>query len=141
MDSDANLDTLSKIAIAGIFLAWFFIDTLVVTLGSLQYGVKFFDLAAVIFDRSSQTYLFGAVCFGCLLAPCLVYAKSSGEFFSVRSDSGGATGNFLRFANGLVHQGSGLVARHITVAAGGYLAAAASLVLAVQGVRRFRHAT
>jgi hypothetical protein len=173
----ADLDVLSKAAIVCLFCAWFLIDTLAVSLGSLRHGVRFFDLAAVIGDptrmffgvnRSFQTVLFGAACLLCLLAPvlshlrpqlrrgawmgyaaplglmlvcgALLYAKSAGETFAAPSDSHAMTGNFIRFANGLVHQGGAVVAKHVAVGAGGYLALAAGLALAVQGIRLSRHA-
>src|SRR6202011_108789 len=57
---------------------WFFMKTLVVTLGSLQHGVRFFDLSAVIADPSRLFFdvdtpihriFFGLICLLCLLAP------------------------------------------------------------------------
>jgi hypothetical protein len=169
----AELDTPSKFALFCIFFGWFLVDTLVVTLGSLQHGVRFFDISALIADPtrlffgiqgSSQRIFFGLVCVLCLLAPLLphlrrgranwlgylaplllmlvcgllLYSRTSGEFFAAPSDAGHAAGNLIRFANELVHQGSGLVARHVSVAVGGYLALMASVVLALRGARRFR---
>jgi hypothetical protein len=46
------------------------------------------------------------------------------------------SGSFIRFADELARQG-GLVSRHITVAAGGYIALIGSAVLAVSGTHRF----
>ena len=169
----AELDTPSKFAILCIFFGWFLIDTLVVTLGSLQHGVRFFDISALIADPtrlffgvqgSSQRIFFSLLCVFCLLAPLLphlrrgrvnwlgylaplllmlicgvlLYSRTSGEFFAARSDAGQAAGSLIRFANGLVHQGTGLVAKHVSVAVGGYLALIASMVLALRGARRFR---
>jgi hypothetical protein len=169
----AELDTPSKFALLCIFFGWFLVDTLVVTLGSLQHGVRFFDISALIADPSrlffgvqgaSQRILFGLICVLCLLAPllphlrreranwlgylaplllmlicgALLYSRSSGEFFATPSDAGPAAGNLIRFANQLLHQGSGMVAKHVSVAVGGYLALIASMVLALRGARRFR---
>jgi hypothetical protein len=44
----------------------------------------------------------------------------------------------MRLANNLVRRGSGVVSRHVTVGAGGYLALIGSVVLGLQGVKRFR---
>jgi hypothetical protein len=168
-----QLDTTSLITLFSIFLGWFFIDTLAVTLGSLVHGVRFFDLPAVIADptrmffaieRTARTYLFGALCLFCLLLPfavvlrrerwtwftycaplalmlicgALLYARSSGEFLAVPADTASVSSNLIRFANGLVHRGSGVVARHVTVGVGGYLAFAGSVLLAAMGVRGYR---
>jgi hypothetical protein len=170
------LDASSKIAIACLIVGWFFISTLVVSFGSLQHGVRFFDMSAVIadptrlffgIDGSVQRVLFGLICIGCLAAPLLpqivnrraawcgylaplvlmvlcgavLFSKTSGEFFSTPSNAGTVTGSFIRFANDLVNRGGGLVAKHISVGAGGYLALAASVFLAVHGLRRFRQRT
>jgi len=118
-------------------------------------------------DGSLQRLLFGLVSIACLLAPllphwrrtriawlaylaplvllvscgALLYSKTSGEFFSAPAGAGALGGSVIRFANNLVQQGSGLVSRHVSIGAGGYLAFAGSLVLALQGMRQFhRHA-
>lgn len=173
MPIDRKLDTASLIALLCIFLSWFFIDTFTVTLGSLQHGVRFYDLPAVIADPTRmffgsavtlRTFLFGSVCVGCLLLPlavygragrwiwlallsplaltllcgALLYYRTSGEFFAMPAEPAGMTGNLIHFANGLVHRGSGAVARHVSIGIGGYLGFAAALLLAVSGVRGFR---
>ena len=173
MLDDRELDSASKIALVFIFIGWFFIATLVVTLGSLQHGVRFFELPAVIADptrmffeieRTAWTFLFGALCLLCLLLPFAVYlrrvrftrfgavaplalmlicgvtlyGKSSGEFFATPTGAASASGNLIRFANGLVHRGSGAIARHVSIGLGGYLAFLASVALAVSGLRAHR---
>jgi hypothetical protein len=171
----AELDVPSKFALLCIFFGWFLIDTLVVTLGSLQHGVRFFDLSAVIADPTrlffstrgaTHRILFGLVCILCLFAPLLahlrreranwlgylaplllmvicgvlLYFRTSGELFAAPNDAGRAGSSLIRFANDLVHHGSGLVARHVAVGVGGYLALIASMLLAQRGVRRYRDA-
>src|SRR5471030_2521415 len=168
-----QLETASKFALLCIFFGWFLADTLIVTLGSLQHGVRFFDLSAVIADPtrlffgirgSTHRILFGLVCILCLLAPLLphlrrgranwlgylaplllmvicgvlLYFRTSSELLAAPSDAGRAGSSLIRFANDLVHQGSGLVARYVAVGVGGYLSLIACMVLAVRGVRRFR---
>jgi hypothetical protein len=80
----AQLETASKFAILCIFFGWFLVDTFVVTLGSLQHGVRFFELSAVIADPSRlflgiqgsfHRILFGLVCILCLLAPLLPHLR------------------------------------------------------------------
>ena len=169
----AKLDASTKLAIVCVVFGWFFMNSLVVSLGSLQHGVRFFDMGAVIadptrlffgVDSSFQRVCFALLCIACLLAPlaphlvdkrsawlaylaplalivacaALLYSRTSGEFFTAPSDARSVSGSFVRFANNLVHQGSGLVARHVAVGAGGYLALIGSAVLAVQGTKRFR---
>jgi hypothetical protein len=161
------------VALLCIFLSWFFIDTFTVTLGSLQHGVRFYDLPAVIADptrlffgttASYRTFLFGTLCVLCLLLPlavyrrrergvwlallaplalmlscaALLYYRTSGEFFAMPADPARVAGNLIHFANGLMHRGSGAVARHVSVGVGGYLGFAAALLLAILGVRGFR---
>jgi hypothetical protein len=170
-----QLETASKFALLCIFVGWFFVDTLVVSIGSLQHGLRFADISAVIADPtrlffgiqgSSHRIMFSLVCILCLLAPllphlqrkrvnwlaymaplalmvvcgALLYSRTSGELFAAPSDAGTAGSSLLRFANGLVHQGTGLVSRHVAVGFGGYLALLASLVLALRGARYFRNA-
>jgi hypothetical protein len=80
----AQLETPSKFALLCIFFGWFLIDTLVVTIGSLQHGVRFFDMSAVIADPtrlffgiqgSSHRIFFGLICILCLLAPVLPHLR------------------------------------------------------------------
>jgi hypothetical protein len=169
----SRIDGLSMAALLALFIGWFFMNSLVASLGSLQQGLRFFDISAAMADPtriffgvegSLRRVLFGALCISCLLAPVVphwrshrlawaaylaplalmifcgtvLYAKSSGDFFPAPSDAGALSTSVMRFANDLVNRGTGLVSRHISVGAGGYLAFAGALVLAVQGTRRFR---
>jgi hypothetical protein len=171
----SEVDTVSKFALLCILFGWFLLNTLVVTLGSLQHGVRFFDISSVISDPSrlffgvqgfTRRVLFAAMCLLCLLAPLLphlrrgranwlgylapltlmilcgvfLYWRTSGDLFATPGDAGRAGSNLIRFANGLLHQGSELVARHVSVGIGGYVALMASIVLALRGIRRFRAA-
>jgi hypothetical protein len=173
MPVDRKLDTAGVIALFCIFLSWFFIDTFAVTLGSLQHGVRFYDLPAVIADPTRmffgsattfRTFLFGALCVVCLLLPlavyrrqerwiwlalfaplgltlvcgALLYYRTSGEFIAMPAEPASMAGNLIHFANGLVHRGSGALARHVGIAVGGYLGFAAAVLLAILGVRGFR---
>jgi hypothetical protein len=176
LQAAGQIDLSSKIAIAGVFFGWFLVDTLVVTLGLLQHGVRFFDMSAVIADPSRMFFglqgslhrmFFIPFCIICLLAPllpqfpnvrrnrllwlsyaaplvlmvscgALLFSRTSGEFIAAPSNAGRIGGNLIQFANDLVHRGGDLVARHVSIGVGGYLALAASIVLALQGVRRLR---
>jgi hypothetical protein len=61
-----------------VALGWFFMNTLVASLGSLQHGVRFFDMSAIIGDPTRLFFgvdapfhrtFFGLLCLACLLAP------------------------------------------------------------------------
>ena len=169
-----RIDGASQMAILAIFVGWFFVDTLVASLGSLQHGVRFFDISSAIadptriffaVDASWQRGLFVSLCLLCLLSPilphwrtarwawaaylaplalmvacgALLYSQTSSEFFSAPQNAQSLSGSVIHFANDLLHRGSGLVARHVSIGVGGYLAFAGSLVLAVQGMRRLQH--
>src|ERR1700689_760266 len=76
----AQIELASKIALVCVFFGWFLVDTLVVTLGSLQHGVRFFDISAVIADPSRMFFglqgsvhrvLFIPLCIVCMFAPAL----------------------------------------------------------------------
>jgi hypothetical protein len=168
----ARIDRTSLWALLALFVGWFFMDTLVASLGSLRHGLRFFDISAAIadptriffgVDGSLRRIMFGGICIACLLAPLvphwrshrlawiaylaplalmifcgvLLYAKSSGDFFPAPSDAGSLTRSVMRFANDMVNRGTGLVSKHISVGAGGYLAFAGALMLAIQGTRHF----
>jgi hypothetical protein len=67
----------------------------------------------------------------------LLYSKTSGEMLPTPSDAGGLRANMMSLANKILQRGSDLVARHVAVGAGGYVALLGSLVLGYQGLRRF----
>jgi hypothetical protein len=71
-----ELDNLSKFAIICVFFAWFFIDTLEVSVGSIKHGVRFFDASAVIADPTRMFFSidtsFGVVLFALLCGLCLL---------------------------------------------------------------------
>jgi hypothetical protein len=171
--SSNHVDRLRLSAMLCLLIGWFFLDTLVVSLGSLRHGVRFFDISSAIADPtriffgvegSMQRILFGLVCVACLLSPllpqwrpsrgawlaslaplalmvicgALLYSKTSAEFFSTPADANSLGSSVARLANDLVHRGSGLVAKHVSIGAGGYLGFAGSLLAAVQGLRQFR---
>lgn len=168
-----RIDGASQMAILAIFVGWFFVDTLVASLGSLQHGVRFFDISSAIadptriffaVDASWQRGLFVLLCLLCLLSPilphwrtarwawaaylaplalmvacgALLFSRTSSEFFSAPQNAQSLSSSVIHFANDLMHRGSGLVARHVSIGVGGYLAFAGSLVLAVQGMRRLQ---
>ena len=166
------LDATSKVALACILFAWFFLDTLVVSVGGLQHGVRFFDMASVAADparlffpaaSSLQRFAFSVVClaslslsalpavrrertawFG-LTAPLLLmlfcglvlYAKTSGDFLNLPPRSDNVSQSVIHFANGLFKKGGGVIAKHIGIGVGGYVALAAAGLLAWRGVRNF----
>jgi len=168
----AQVDSFAKFAMLCVLGGWFFMNTLIVRLGSLQHGVRFFDMWAVIsdparlffgVDTAIQRIFFGLICLCCLAAPLvshllkwriawvaywaplllmvacalLLRSRASAEFLASSTDPRLVSGSFIRFADELARQG-GLVSRHITVAAGGYIAFSGGVVLAVTGLHRRR---
>jgi hypothetical protein len=84
MPMNRKLDAAGLIALLCITWSWFFIDTFTVTLGSLQHGVRFYDVPALIADPTRmffgtattyRTFLFGALCVCSLLLPLAVYRR------------------------------------------------------------------
>jgi hypothetical protein len=171
----SQIEPASKVAIVCVFFGWFLVDTLVVSLSSLQHGVRFYDMSAVIADPSRMFFglqgslhrtLFIPLCILCIFAPLLphlrllrvlwlsyvvplalmvicavlLYWRTSGEFIAAPGNAGRVGGHLIQFANDLVHHGGDLVAQHVSIGVGGYLALVASIVLALRGVRRFRGA-
>jgi len=73
-----------------------------------------------------------------VICAVLLFARTSGEFIAAPGNTGRVGGNVIQFANDLVHHGGDLVARHVSLGVGAYLALVASIVLALRGIRRFR---
>jgi hypothetical protein len=73
-----------------------------------------------------------------LICGVLLYSRTSSEFFGTPSDASGVGGDLIRFTSKFARQGTGLVARHISIGVGGYLAFVASVVLALRGLRHYR---
>jgi hypothetical protein len=118
---NSPIDGASLAAMLAIFVGWFFAETLAVTLGSLQHGVRFFDTSSAIADPSRIFF--------------------AADLFAAPADARTLSSSVIRFANKVVHQGGGVVASHVSIGMGGYLAFAGSLALAAQGMRRLlRHA-
>src|SRR5450631_497646 len=78
----AQIEPVNKLALLFILVGWFFTNTLVVSLGSLRHGVRFFDMAAVIADParlffgvnpSFERVLFGLICLGCVGVPLMAH--------------------------------------------------------------------
>ncbi len=81
-----QIDGVTLAAMLAILIGWFFVDTLVVSVGSLRHGVRFFDISSAIanpmkiffrVDGTFQRVMFGAVCLTCLLAPLLPHRRRS----------------------------------------------------------------
>jgi hypothetical protein len=73
-------DSITKVCVACLLLAWFFMATLTASLGSLEHGVRFFQFGVLIADPTRMFFpipvslgliLFGLLCLLCLLAPLL----------------------------------------------------------------------
>ena len=72
----ADMELSAKFAIVCVFFAWFFIDTLNVSVGSVTHGVRFFDAGAVIADPTRLFFTidttFGVLAFVLLCITCLL---------------------------------------------------------------------
>ena len=152
-----TLEMSSLSAVGGILIGWFFIDYLVVSLGSLHHGVRFFDMWAMIadparlflgVDSSLQRLLFGCICIACLAAslaaPPLIRNRLAWLAYlaPLALIVFCAALLYLRtsaefFADDVARHGGGLSAQHLSPGAGGYLALIGSLFLGIQGIRRF----
>ena len=85
----ASLPLSTKLAMVCLLFGWFFTKTLVVSLGSIEHGVRFFDMSAVIADpmrlffgieTTLQRLVFGLLCLCCVfvpLAPRLMKERSA----------------------------------------------------------------
>jgi hypothetical protein len=160
----ATPEVQSRLAVAGILIGWFFIDYLVVSLGSLHHGVRFFDMSAMIadparlflgVDSSMQRLLFSFLCLACLAAPLaapqLIRSRVANRVAWLAYLAPLAlvvlcaallylrtTAEF--FADDIARHGGGPAARHLSLGAGGYWALIGSLFLGIQGVHRFHRA-
>jgi hypothetical protein len=153
----ATLEVSSRLAVAAILIGWFVIDYLMVSLGSLHHGVRFFDMSAMIadparlflgVDSSMQRLMFSLICLGCLAAPLaapqlirnrvawLAYLAPLALVVLCAALLYARTSAEF-FADDIARHGGGLAAQHISLGAGGYLALIGSLFLGIQGVRRF----
>jgi hypothetical protein len=74
----SELDASSKLALVIVAMGWFFMNTLVASLGSFQHGVRFFDMSAIIADPTRLFFgvnapfhriVFGLICVASLVAP------------------------------------------------------------------------
>jgi hypothetical protein len=81
-DAALDLTVAAWVAMFAILVGWFFLDTLVVTVGPVQHGVRFFELSAAIAnpprilfgldnDHMFNSILFGLFCCAAALAPLL----------------------------------------------------------------------
>ncbi len=71
-------DASTKLAVICVVFGWFFMNTLIVSLGSLDHGVRFFDMGAILanpmrlffgVDAPLQRGSFGLICLLCAAAP------------------------------------------------------------------------
>ena len=115
-------------------------------------------------DLTVGTVVFTLICVACLLAPLaphwngnralwpaylapfllmlivglILYVHASQDLFPTPDHADAGSRDLVRLANDLVNKGGELVARHVSVGLGGYLAALGSLALAFRGVRLVR---
>ena len=82
----SELESSSKLALVIVAMGWFFMNTLVASLGSFQHGVRFFDMSAIIGDPTRLFFgvnapfhriLFGLICLACLVAPLVPHLEAA----------------------------------------------------------------
>lgn len=163
------------IAVLGLAAGWFFLATVVTTLGPMQQKYHFFDMLTVMLNPawllygSGSSHPFEAVVFGLVdlgvlvlpLVPYLVgkrsawllstaplilmvlcgielYQRTSGPYFAGTQRGGAWAHTLVRLGNSMAEGIGDAAARHISMGLGAYVALAASLVLAMKGLRVFR---
>ena len=172
-----QVDRDTWIALLCLAVGWFFLATVVTTLGPVQQKYHFFDMLTVMLNPAWLLYGMGSshplesVAFGLLdlgvlvlpLVPYLVkkrsawllsvaplllmllcgvelYQKTSGPYFEATQRAGSWTHALVHLGNSVAEGVGDTVARHISIGLGAYLALAASLFLAIKGMRVFRAA-
>ncbi len=76
--SARRVDPLVLIALAGIFLGWFVLDTLVIRIGPVCHTLKFYEMLAAVIDPSrvliglDSGHLFSSTVFGLVCATLLL---------------------------------------------------------------------
>lgn len=172
-----QVDRQTWIALVVLAVAWFFMATVVTTLGPMKEKYHFFDMLTVVLNPSWLLYGMGsshpleAIAFGLLdlavlvtpivpfivkkrsawllsMAPLVLmllcayelHAKTAGPYFAATPRGGSWTHALVHFGNSVAEGTGNMVARHISIGLGAYLALAASLYLAVRGLRAFRAA-
>jgi hypothetical protein len=172
-----QVDRNTWIALVCLVVGWFFLATVVTTLGPMKQKYHFFDMLTVMLNPAWLLYGMGsshpmeAVAFGLLdvavlvlpivpfatrkrsawllsVAPLLLmllcgvelYERTAGPYFAATERAGSFAQALVHFGNSVAEGAGNAVARHISVGLGAYLALAASLYLAVKGLRAFRDA-
>jgi hypothetical protein len=170
-----QVDRDTWIALLCLAVGWFFLATVVTTLGPLQQKYHFFDMLTVMLNPAwllygmGSSHPFEAVVFGLIdlavlvlplvpylarkrsawllsVAPLILmllcglelYERTSGPYFEATQRGGSWTRALVHFGNSVAEGVGGGVARHISMGLGAYVALAASLVLAIKGLRVFR---
>jgi hypothetical protein len=82
----ARIPAFTVLAILCIVIGWFFLDTLIVALGPLRHGVRFFNIGPVIADSSRlffgdeiapRSLSFAAICIIAVLAPLAAHVRTN----------------------------------------------------------------
>ncbi len=170
-----QVDRQTWIALVCLAVGWFFLATLVTTVGPVKQKYHFFDMLTVMLNPAWLLYGMGSshplesVAFGILdlavlvlpIVPFVVrkrsawllstaplvlmllsgyalYKRTAGPFFASTNRGGRITHALVNFGNAVAEGLGDAASRHISVGLGAYLALAAAIFLAVQGLRTFR---
>ena len=170
-----QVDRGTWIALLGLAVGWFFLATVVTTVGPVQQKYHFFDMLTVMLNPAWLLYglgsshpleaaVFGLVDLGVLVLPLApyrvgkrsawllstaplilmvlcgieLYQRTSGPYFATTQRGGAWTHTLVRLGNSMAEGIGDVAARHVSMGLGAYVALAASLVLAMKGLRVFR---
>jgi hypothetical protein len=165
-------DRPALIALGAVFIGWFFLDTLTMTVGAFSDGFRFYALGAIIARplrlvtglTGDDRYLvlpFALLCLVTLaatLAPyvsrhplarygrfaplalmlisgSVLYREASRDAFIAAPDAGQVAAAVTSFANALARRAGGVLAQHISVGAGAWVALLGASYVAVAGLR------
>jgi hypothetical protein len=172
-----RVDRDTWIALFCLTAGWFFLATVVTTLGPVKQKYHFFDMLTVMLNPAWLLYgmgsshplesvVFGLLDIGVLVLPLVpyqvktrsawllsvaplvlmllcgveLYEKTAGPYFEATQRAGSWAQAAVRFGNHVAEGVGDAAARHISIGLGGYVALAASLFLAIKGLRVFRAA-
>jgi len=105
--------------------------------GALSVAVLLAPLAAHRFGTRSSWLLYTLPLLFMVLCGVILYVKTSGPYVAADPSTGAIGALVARFANDVIGRATDTIARHISIAAGGYLSILAGLYLTVTGVRQY----
>ena len=109
-----------------------------VAFGIIDLAVLVLPLVPYLVQKRSAWLLSVTPLILMLLCGVELYEKTSGPYFAATERGGSWTHALVHFGNSVAEGVGDTVARHISMGLGAYVALAASLFLAIKGLRVFR---